>query len=120
MKVIMILGIHFLTAFIIVLSGLLCWKRHSTFPNTKIGYNVRFAVLNAKIWKSANLYLGKMLVILGVLSFGVLPLVIYVWLHYSFVSINTQFLMLLVIYFIELAALVVCVLFLPQRKFKNE
>jgi uncharacterized membrane protein len=119
MKLIVVLGIHFITAFIVAVSGLLCWKCHSVFPNTSIGYRVGFAMQSSEAWESVNCYVGKMLIFIGILDFFVLPLVIYFLLSYSTLDINSEFWLLFGTYFVEIIALLLCLFGIPMHKYKN-
>lgn len=53
--------------------GLLLWKRHSAFPDFRLGYHVAEAMQGAAQWNAANVCAGKVSLFGGLLAFVAFP-----------------------------------------------
>ena len=70
------IAVYLLYAFSELLSlalGLLLWKRHSAFPDFRLGYHVAEAMQGEAQWNAANACAGKVSLFGGVLAFVFFP-----------------------------------------------
>lgn len=70
------LAIYFLYGFSALLSlalGLFLWKKHSVFPNVRIGYHAMEAMQGEAQWNYANVCAGKASLFGGLLAFVAFP-----------------------------------------------
>ena len=61
------------TALLSVILGLRLWKRHSVYPDIRVGYHVGRAILGEREWNYANEIAGKLCLGGGVTGFVALP-----------------------------------------------
>ena len=70
------IAVYLLYAFSELLSlalGLLLWKRHSAFPDFRLGYHVAEAMQGEAQWNAANACAGKVSLFGGLLAFVFFP-----------------------------------------------
>lgn len=70
------IAVYLLYAFSELLSlalGLLLWKKHSAFPDFRLGYHVAEAMQGEAQWNAANACAGKVSLFGGLLAFVFLP-----------------------------------------------
>lgn len=71
-----LIAIYLLYAFSLLMAfalGLLLWKKHSIFPDMRVGYHVTDAMRGEEEWEYANACAGKTSMFGGVLAFAVFP-----------------------------------------------
>ena len=100
------------TALLSVVIALLCWKKHSLFPNTETGYHVGEAMKSQQAWSKGNAYAGKICLFSGLFFFLLLPFLLFL-LHMSKGW-------LLGIYFFSALVWVLLVVFLPAWRLKSK
>lgn len=94
-----------ITALVALITGFLLWKKHSRFPDTRVGYHVAQAMQSEAAWNFCNRAAGKCCLAGGVVLFVLLPFVL--WLQ------RLEFGAVLGIYFAAFAGFCLVVLFLP-------
>lgn len=107
-----ILVLNGVTAFIGILVGLLCWKKHSPFPRTEVGYHVGEAMQQEQAWEKGNKYAGKLCLFGGLAFFVLLPLCLFL------TGVSKGW--LLAAYFMSAVVYILLVVFLPARILKRK